>query len=281
MDFAIDVKNLSYKYPDGTVALNGVSFGIERGDSVALLGPNGAGKSTLLLHLNGLLKGEGSVKVLGRELKEENLPWIREHVGLVFQDPDDQLFMPSLWDDVAFGPRNQELPKEEIKRNVSWALDVIGLSELADKCPHNLSFGQKKKAALATVLSMRPEILVMDEPTSNLDPRSKRDVVALMRRLQQLGTTIITATHDVNIVPQIADKILLLDKKVIEYGPTRNILKMKELLYELELEVPAIIDLFESLKNSGYQDLEIPFTKEEALETMINLIRTKCHPPYP
>jgi cobalt/nickel transport system ATP-binding protein len=273
MNYAIDVKDLSYKYSDGTEALTDVTFGVEYGDSVALLGPNGAGKSTLLLHLNGLLSGSGSVYVLGKAVTQENLTWIRRRVGMVFQDPEDQLFMPSLWEDVAFGPRNQGLEERVVEQNVSWALDVVGLSNLSQKSPHNLSFGQKKRAALATVLSMKPEILVMDEPTSNLDPRSKREVVTLIRALQKNGTTIITATHDVNIVPLIADKILLLDRRVMDYGKAREILRKREMLDGLGLDSPILVDLFESLKESGLQIASLPFTKEEAVEAIKVLIR--------
>ena len=250
------------------MALDGASFEIEQGDSVALLGPNGAGKSTLLLHLNGLLKGEGEVKILGRKIQEDNLSWVRKRVGLVFQDPEDQLFMPSLWDDVTFGPRNLGLSEREVEQNASWALKVVGLSEMMDKCPHNLSFGQKKRAALASVLSMKPEILVLDEPTSNLDPKSKAGVVTLIGELKREGTTILTAIHDVNIVPQIADKVLLLDRNVVEFGDARNVLREKDLLKHLGLDVPTIVDLFYSLRGLGCQIENIPLTKEEALDAL-------------
>jgi len=193
-------------------------------------------------------------------------------VGLVFQDPEDQLFMPSLWEDVAFGPQNLGLPEQKVEERSAWALGVVGLSEMAGKCPHNLSFGQKKRAALASVLSMRPEILILDEPTSNLDPRSKKEVVSIIRELQSSGTTIITAIHDVNIVPQIADYILLLDKKVVEFGPTRDVLMKMDLLKGMGLDVPTIVDLFGSLKARGYEVDEIPFTMEEALETLAGMI---------
>ncbi len=270
---AIEVTGLSYRYPDGTLALDGVEFGIDRGSSVALLGPNGAGKSTLLLHLNGLLGGEGSVRILGREVEEANLTWVRKRVGLVFQDPEDQLFMPSLWEDVTFGPRNLGLSDEEVEDNASWALKVVGLSDMAGKCPHNLSFGQKKRAALASVLSMKPEVLVLDEPTSNLDPRSKAEVISLINDLRRKGTTIITAIHDVNIVPMIADQVLLLDRRVIEFGPAREVLVKRDLLRGLGLDLPTIVDLFCSLKDDGHEIGDMPFTKDEALEALAGLIK--------
>lgn len=272
MNPAIEVTNLSYRYPDGTLALDGVEFSIERGSSVALLGPNGAGKSTLLLHLNGLLGAEGSVQILGKKVEEANLPWVRKRVGLVFQDPEDQLFMPTLWEDVAFGPRNLGLSSREVEENASWALKVVGLSKMAEKCPHNLSFGQKKRAALASVLSMKPEVLVLDEPTSNLDPRSKEDVISLISDLRRKGTTILTAIHDVNIVPRIADQVLLLDRKVVELGPARDVLVKRSLLKGLGLDLPTIADLFCTLKDDGYKIGDIPFTSDEALAALAGMI---------
>jgi cobalt/nickel transport system ATP-binding protein len=272
MNPAIEVTGLSYRYPDGTLALDGVEFSIERGSSVALLGPNGAGKSTLLLHLNGLLGAKGSVSILGKKVEEANLPWVRKRVGLVFQDPEDQLFMPSLWEDVAFGPRNLGLSNREVEENASWALKVVGLSEMAEKCPHNLSFGQKKRAVLASVLSMKPEVLVLDEPTSNLDPRSKEEVISLICDLKRKGTTILTAIHDVNIVPRIADQVLLLDKRVVELGPARELLVKRGLLKGLGLDLPTIADLFCTLKDDGYGIGDIPFTADEALAALAGLI---------
>lgn len=273
MNPAIEVTNLSYRYPDGTLALDGVEFSIERGSSVALLGPNGAGKSTLLLHLNGLLGADGSVQILGKKVEEANLPWVRKSVGLVFQDPEDQLFMPTLWEDVAFGPRNLGLSNREVEENASWALKVVGLAEMAEKCPHNLSFGQKKRAALASVLSMKPEVLVLDEPTSNLDPRSKEEVISLICDLRRKGTTILTAIHDVNIVPRIADQVLLLNRSVVELGPARDVLVKRGLLKGLGLDLPTIADLFCTLKDDGYKIADIPFTSEEALAAFAELIK--------
>jgi cobalt/nickel transport system ATP-binding protein len=272
---AVEVENLSYSYPDGTAALKSVSFSIREGESVALLGPNGAGKSTLLLHFNGLLRGEGRVRILGREIADESLGWIRSRVGLVFQDPDDQLFMPTLEEDVAFGPMNMGLSEEEVSARVTWALQSVGLSSLSGKSPHHLSFGQRKRAALATVLSMKPSVLVLDEPTSNLDPKSKMEMVSLIRRLQREGTTIITATHDVNLVPILADSILLLEKKLVASGGTREILLQRDLLARLGLEMPILPDLFEQLRSDGGYFGPTPFTREEARETLNNLFQKK------
>ncbi|VVB72885.1 Trehalose/maltose import ATP-binding protein MalK [uncultured archaeon] len=264
MDYAVDVENLSYSYSEGTIALQSVSFRLVRGGSLALLGPNGAGKSTLLLHFNGLISGTGSVRILGHEVAKENLLWIRRNVGMVFQDPDDQLIMPSLWEDVAFGPRNLGQSDEEVEKNVSWALQVVGLAGLEERSPQSLSFGQKKRAALATALSMRPKILVLDEPTSNLDPRSRRDVVALLNDLHKSGVTIILSTHDVNLVPLLADEVLLLNREVIAMGKTREIMRERELLQEQGLEMPLFADLFEELRDEGRFDGQTPFIKSEA-----------------
>jgi cobalt/nickel transport system ATP-binding protein len=269
---AIEVKDLSYSYTGDALALDGVSFCLRQGGSLALLGPNGAGKSTLLLHLNGLLSGKGAVRVIGRKVAKENLSWIRKRVGMVFQDPDDQLIMPSLWEDVAFGPRNLGLSEEDVKRDVLWALEVVGLSELSQRAPQSLSFGQKKRAALATALSMRPEILVLDEPTSNLDPRSRREVVELVRRLQKGGTTIVISTHDVNLVPLLADEVLLLNRKVVLLGSVRDVLARRDLLEGLGLEMPLLADLFETLRDDGIYRGPTPFTKEEALDAVRDLL---------
>lgn len=264
VDWAVEVEDLSYSYPQSGVALDRVSFRMQRGRSLGLLGPNGAGKSTLLLHLNGLLSGDGFVRILGREVSKENLLWIRRKVGMVFQDPDDQLIMPSLWEDVAFGPRNLGLPEAEVKRDTLWALQVVGLVSLAERSPQSLSFGQKKRAALATALSMRPEILVLDEPTSNLDPKSKRDIVALMKILRENGTTIIVSTHDVNLVPQLVDEVLLLNRRVVSLGKTEDIMSERKLLEGQELEMPLFADLFEDLRMECGYNGPLPFTKEEA-----------------
>ncbi|MEN3036546.1 MAG: ATP-binding cassette domain-containing protein [Candidatus Methanosuratincola petrocarbonis] len=272
---AVEVEDLSYTYPDGTLALEGISFSLNKGESLAVLGPNGAGKSTLLRHLNGLLLGNGCVCIMGVEILESNLRWIRSQVGLVFQDPDDQLFMPTLEEDVAFGPINMGLSEEEVQERVKWALEAVGLATISKRCPHHLSFGQRKKAALAAVLSMRPMVLVLDEPTANLDPRSKNEVISLIRALQMNGTTIIIATHDVDIVPLIADKVLLLNRKMISFGNVREILIKKELLRNLELETPVIADLFFELMNDGKFSGEIPFTKEEAISVLLNIIQKR------
>lgn len=272
---AIEAENLSYSYSDGTKALEGISFCLVQGESVALLGPNGAGKSTLLLHLNGLLRGQGTVRVLNREIVEENLAWIRSQVGIVFQDPDDQLFMPSLEEDVAFGPGNMGLSGEEVQKRVDWALQSVGLTGLSGKSPHHLSFGQRKRAAFATVLSMRPKVMVLDEPTSNLDPRSKTEMVSLIRKLQSDGTTIITATHDVNLVPLLADRIILLDRKIVAEGDVHQILCRRDLMDNMGLEMPLLADMFETLREEKFYFGSTPFAKDEAVKAIRDLLQER------
>ena len=270
----IEIEDLVYYYPDATLALDGVNFQAEKSESVALLGPNGAGKSTLLLHINGLLRGHsGIVKVLDRMVEDRNLSWLRRRVGIVFQDPDDQLFMPTLAEDVAFGPANMGLSKDQINERVNWALQSVGLTDLKEKASHHLSFGQKKRAALATVLSMKPEVLILDEPTSNLDPRSKMQMVLLIRSLQDIGTTIITATHDVNLVPYLADRTVLLDKKVTAMGSTRQILGNRALMEGLGLEMPILADVFERLHEENIHLPITPMTKDEAIDAVREIIK--------
>jgi cobalt/nickel transport system ATP-binding protein len=269
---AIVVENLSYSYSDGTRALNEVSFSLAEGESLALLGPNGAGKSTLLLHLNGLLRGQGKVRIRNREIGDESLRWVRSQVGMVFQDPDDQLFMSRLEEDVAFGPANMELSQKEVDERVQWALKCVGLSDQAAKVPHHLSFGQRKRAAFATVLSMRPPVLVLDEPTSNLDPRSRMEMVSLIREQQRNGTAIITATHDVNLVPLLADRVLLLNRSIVAEGSVHQIMSRRDLMDDLGLEMPILADLFETLQKEGLYSGAIPFKKDEAVGTIREML---------
>ena len=228
MGFCIEVQNLSYAYPDGRRALQGVSLSVQAGEKVALVGPNGAGKSTLLLHLNGILRGQGTVRVMGHEVAEPHLARIRAQVGLVFQDPDDQLFSPTVFDDVAFGPLYARLAQEEVRRRVAWALAQVGLEEYAERLSHHLSLGEKKRAAIASVLSMRPEILALDEPTAGLDPRARRRLVGLLRELPQ---TMLAATHDLRLVAEVFPRTAVLDGgRVVADGATDELLADGRLL---------------------------------------------------
>ncbi len=208
MDEIVRIDNLSFSYPDGQQALTDVSLTIRRGETVALIGPNGAGKSTLLLHLNGILRSDGVVKVFGRLVDDKNLKWVRSKVGLVFQNPDDQLFSPTVFDDVAFGPINMGYSEAEVRQSVTTALDWVGMTGYEQRSPHHLSVGEKKRIAIATVLSMAPEILVIDEPTSNLDPGSKWSLIEL---LNKLPATKVIATHDLELVGALCRRAVVFD----------------------------------------------------------------------
>ncbi len=237
MSKAIRVRNLEYVYPDGTKALKGIDLDILKGESVGLIGPNGAGKSTLLLHLNGILKGQqGSVEVLGMKIEEKNLIKVRQKVAIVFQEPDDQLFMPTVFDDVAFGPINADYPEEKVRTKVKEALKGIRMEGYEKRCSHHLSFGEKKRISLATVLSMQPEILILDEPTSNLDPRARRHLIEL---LKNLSLTKIVASHDLELILEICQRVILLDEgKIVANGDARGILSNKSLMESHGLELP-------------------------------------------
>nr|WP_062337884.1 ABC transporter ATP-binding protein [Herbidospora sakaeratensis] len=233
----LDVRDLAYAYPDGTQALFGVTLSIARGERVALLGPNGAGKTTLVMHLNGILTaGHGEVSVAGLPVRKENLKEVRRRVGLVFQDPDDQLFMPTVREDVAFGPANMGLRGAELEKAVVTALEKVGMAEVIDRPPHHLSFGQRRRVAVATVLAMDPEILVLDEPSSNLDPASRRELAEILRGLD---VTVLMVTHDLPYALELCDRSVILSGGVIAAdGPTRDILADGGLLAEHRLELP-------------------------------------------
>ena len=234
---SLEVSRLAYAYPDGTQALFGVDFRVERGERVALLGPNGAGKTTLVMHLNGILTaGHGTVAVAGLPVGKGSLKEIRRRVGLVFQDPDDQLFMPTVREDVAFGPANMGVAGEELERRVKNALERVGMLETIDRPPHHLSFGQRRRVAVATVLAMEPEILVLDEPSSNLDPASRRELAEILRGLD---VTVLMVTHDLPYALELCERSLILSGGVIAAdGPTRKILADASLLAAHRLELP-------------------------------------------
>ena len=228
MEKAIEIESLSYSYPDGQQALKDINLTIEVGESVALIGPNGAGKSTLLLHLNGILRSDGRVSVLGMPLEDKSLKQVRSKLGLVFQDPEDQLFSPTVFDDVAFGPINMGYSEDEVRRRVREALEGVGMEGYEKRSPHHLSIGEKKRIAIATILSMNPEILVIDEPTANLDPRAKWELIELLRGLP---VTKIVASHDLELVEALCQRIILLDEgKVIANGSTQSIMSNSSLL---------------------------------------------------
>jgi len=222
MEEVVRVDKLSFRYPDGQQALADVNLTIYRGEAVALIGSNGAGKSTLLLHLNGILRSNAMVKVFDRPVDDKNVRWVRSKVGLVFQNPDDQLFSPTVFDDVAFGPINMGYSETEVRELVTRALSWVGMAGYEQRAPHHLSVGEKKRIAIATVLSMSPEILVLDEPTSNLDPRSKWSLIGLLKKLPK---TKIIAAHDMELVRALCSRAIILDHgQVIADGTTSHIL---------------------------------------------------------
>lgn len=260
----LQVHNLKYQYPDGTAALDRVSFGIEGGQRVGLVGPNGAGKSTLLLHLNGLLPGRGEdgrhhhgiqengqpdndpslvppVQVDGLPVVRENLPRVRRTVGLLFQDPDDQLFCPTVREDVAFGPLQLGLTRDEVLARVRDSLAEVGLADYEDRVPHHLSFGERKRVCLAGVLASQPQMLVLDEPTANLDPRSRRQLIEILQRLDR---TLLVASHDLELILELCSRVILLDHgRVQADGPSDEILRQEALMLEHGLEVPLSLKL--------------------------------------
>lgn len=233
----VEVRNLRHVYPDGTVALRDVSFRITHGESVAIIGGNGAGKSTLLLHLNGYLTAtSGEIRIGDYPLTKGTLPEIRRTVGMVFQDPDDQLFMPTVYDDVAFGPLNLGFPVAEVEQRVRDALEKVGAHHLQNKPPYHLSGGEKKRVAIATVLSMAPDILVMDEPTDGLDPHARRQLVAL---LKDFTHTRIFTSHDLDMVLELCSRVIILHEgEVRADGPAPEIFRNEELLAQCRLEKP-------------------------------------------
>jgi cobalt/nickel transport system ATP-binding protein len=277
---AIETINLTYTYPDGTKALDNVNFIVEKGENIAILGPNGAGKSTLLHHFNGLhLATSGKVYVLGKEVTKQNLEQIRQKVGLVFQDPDDQLFARTVSQDVAFGPTNLCLSREEIEQRVKWALEVTELTGLENKAPQNLSTGQKKRAAIAGVLAMKPEVIILDEPMANLDPRTASKILKLLLELnQELKLTLIIATHDVDLVPLFANQICILNKgQIVLQGPPQEVFSQADVLRSMDLRLPRITHLFEILskRNQLLTGKQFPLTIGEARREILELIASK------
>lgn len=260
MSCAIEVKDLTYAYPDGTPALQGVSFGAEQGEVTGILGSNGAGKSTLFLNLNGVLTPQGGQVLLDGEpvsYARRNLPELRRRVGLVFQDPDDQLFSADVYRDISFGAVNLGLPETEVRRRVEDAMTRTGVSALRDKPTHALSYGQKKRVAIAGVLVMEPSVMILDEPTAGLDPQGVSDIMALLRDIRKsLGVTVILATHDMDIVPLYCDRVYLLSGgRMVTHGTPEEVFRRPELLRENHLRLPRIAHLMEILRDRDGVDV--------------------------
>jgi cobalt/nickel transport system ATP-binding protein len=233
----IAVAGLRFAYPDGTEALAGIDLHIHAGERVAVLGPNGAGKTTMALHLNGIHRSTtGSIAVSGLAIDDDSLTEIRRRIGLVFQDPDDQLFMPTVRDDVAFGPANLGLRGDDLEARVAGALAAVGMTELADRAPHHLSGGERRRISIATVLAMQPDLLVLDEPTSNLDPAGRRELIGL---LGGLDITQLVITHDLHFALETCKRTLIMNEgRIVADGPTREVLADEDLLYANRLEPP-------------------------------------------
>lgn len=230
----LQIQDLHFAYPDGHQALRGISLSVCEGERIALVGPNGAGKSTLLLHLNGILGDNSPITVADLKMEKENLPLIRALVGLVFQNPDDQLFSPTVFEDVAFGPLHMGLPEEEVQVRVEEALAVVGMEGLEDRLSHHLSMGQKKRVAIATVLAMHPQILVLDEPSAGLDPRARRSLIEFLR---DLPITMMASTHDLRMVADLFPRMVIMDEgRIAADGPTEMLLKDEDLLLRHGLE---------------------------------------------
>ena len=249
MTVILEAKDLVYNYPDGTNALRGINFKVEEGQMISILGPNGAGKSTFFLHFNGIIQPtSGSIEIEGKTLEydKKSLLEARTKVGVVFQNPDDQLFAPTVFEDVAFGPMNMGLDEDEVKKRSEEALEVVGMSDYAQKAPHHLSGGQKKRVAIAGILSMKPKIMVLDEPTSGLDPNGASDIMQLLYDLNDDGMTIIVSTHDVDLVPMYSDNINVLRfGEIIKQGNCREVFTDTEVIDKADLRLPWIGQLFE------------------------------------
>jgi cobalt/nickel transport system ATP-binding protein len=241
MSCAIRAHDLRFRYPNGLLALDGIDLLVEHGERVAVLGPNGAGKTTCMLHLNGLLMGEGELEVAGLRVGRDSLRELRARVGLVFQDPDDQLFMPTVREDVAFGPLNMGLEREEVDRRVREALAAVRMAGAAERAPHQLSMGERRRVAIATVLAMRPSLLVLDEPSASLDPRARRE---LLEVLAAIPTTMLVVTHDLPFAAELCERAVILARgRIVADAPCEDVLSDGALLADNDLALPAGFDL--------------------------------------
>ncbi|HHT9124927.1 MAG TPA: energy-coupling factor ABC transporter ATP-binding protein [Candidatus Brocadiia bacterium] len=237
MSEAIKVGHLFYTYPDKTVGLQDINLDVAKGETVIIIGANGTGKSTLLLNLIGILRGRGEIEILGNVLNDKNLRTIRKEMGLVFQNPDDQLFCPTVLDDVAFGPVNLGWDRDVVLQESRNALALVRMEKVESRPSHHLSFGEKKRVAIATLLSMKPQILLMDEPTGGLDPRSCTELIEILYVLKDQGKTILATSHDLHMVSEIADRVCVLseEKTIVADGPFKEILSNQELLLKNNL----------------------------------------------
>ena len=272
----LSIKNLSYTYPDGTHALKNVNMEILKGQKVAIMGPNGAGKSTLFSHFNGLTEPKsGYLEIDGKKMEydKKTLLEIRQKVGIVFQDPNDQLFAPTVKEDVAFGPMNLGLSYEEVEKRVDEALALVGMKKFKDKTPHHLSGGQQKRVAIAGIIAMKPEIMILDEPTAGLDPQGVDKVLDILNNLNKEGMTIVISSHDIEMVNGFAEKIFVLNEgKILASGDKNEIFSNKELLKEAHLKAPITTEILYRLKEKGFY---VDTTKININEVVDEIIKMK------
>ncbi|MGV8072206.1 ATP-binding cassette domain-containing protein [Methanobrevibacter sp.] len=272
----LSTENLSFTYPDGTQALKNINIEIEKGEKVAIIGPNGAGKSTLFSHFNGLTEPtSGCVKIEGKAIsfEKDELLKVRQKVGIVFQDPNDQLFAPTVKEDIAFGPMNLGLSYGEVEKRVEDALKMVGMENYEDKTPHHLSGGQQKRIAIAGIIAMKPEIMILDEPTAGLDPDGVEKVLNIMNQLNKEGMTLIISSHDIDMISKYADKIFVLyNGEIIESGNKNKIFSDMELLKKAHLRTPITTEILYNLKESG---LNVNTEKISVKDTCAEIIKAK------
>ena len=267
----IETRDLCYVYPGKVTALDHINFIAPRNARIAVIGSNGAGKSTLFKHFNGIFKPtSGAVLIRGEPITKQNSKEIRKFVGIVFQNPDDQIFSPTVELDVAFGPTNLGLDPETIHHRVHEALRVVGIEHLAGRVPHHLSGGEKKRVAIAGVIAMEPEVLVLDEPTAGLDPRGVADLNAFINSLsKKYGMTVIFSTHDVGLVPEVADYIYVMDKgRIVASGTVDEIFIQPDMLKSVRLDVPVIPKLLKTLRENGVE-VTMAYTYADAEESLL------------
>ncbi|MEK6265176.1 MAG: ATP-binding cassette domain-containing protein [Clostridium sp.] len=268
-EYIIETRNLNFKYQDGTKALNNISLKIEKGKKISFLGVNGSGKSTLFLNFNGVLKpSSGKVFYSGNEIKYKaaSLNALRKNVGIVFQDPDNQLFSASVYQEISFGPMNLNLDEVEVRRRVDEALINTGMTEFKDKAVHFLSYGQKKRVAIADIIAMNPEVIILDEPTSSLDPKHSKQIVEIFNDLNATGMTVILSTHDVELAYAWSDYIFVMkDGEIVREGSPYEIFSDDELISNSYLEKPLILEVFEKLHANGKinSDVQVPRNKHD------------------
>ena len=271
----LSTKNLSYTYPDGTHALKNINMEIYKGQKVAIMGPNGAGKSTLFSHFNGLTEPtSGHIEVDGKAIKydKDTLLEVRQKVGIVFQDPNDQLFAPTVKEDVAFGPMNLGLDYDEVEKRVTEALTMVGMEQYMNKTPHHLSGGQQKRVAIAGIIAMRPEIMILDEPTAGLDPEGVEKVLDILNNLNKEGMSIVISSHDIEMVNEFAEKIFVLNEgEILESGDKHEIFSNKELLKKAHLKAPITTEILYNLKEKGYNVDTTKISIDEVIEEIIKI----------